>query len=153
MALHRWAARSAPGIMKRHHARRGSVGDGQATHAARNYMHSILLVIPKPEKDKPGTEQAWTSVVPGLQQQATQAKGVITLYENCWLIPAEENGLSFFDHAITVADGAKLHCRICLLSKPHNGFVHRSSNPRLKRPGAATGRTFQGAARLLGFTN
>ena len=130
-------------------ARRSSVWERQTTHAARNYMHSILLVIPKPGKDKPGTEQAWASVVPGLQQQATQAKCVITLYENCWLIPAEENGLTFFNHAIAVADGAKLHCRICLLSKPHNEFVHRSPNTRLKNPSAATGRTFQGAVRFV----
>jgi hypothetical protein len=112
-------------------------------------MHSILLVIPKPGKDKPGTDQAWKSVAPSLQQQATQAKYVITLYENCWLIPAEENGLTFFNHAITVADSAKLYSRICLLRKQHNGFVRRSSNTRLKRLSAATGRTFQGAVRFF----
>ena len=134
-------------------ARCSSVGDHQAAHAARNCMRSILLVILKPEKDKPGMEQVWNSVVPGLQQRATQTNGVITLYENCWLIPAEENGFSFFDHAITVADRAKLHCRICLLSKPHNKFVHRSPNTRLKRLSAAIGRTFQGVVRLPGFTN
>ena len=101
----------------------------RVAHAARNYMHSILLVIPKPEQSKPGTEQAWESAVLGLQQQAAQAKGVITLYESCWLIPTEENGLLFFNYAIIVADSAKLHCRICLLSRPHNGFVHRRPTP------------------------
>jgi hypothetical protein len=130
-------------------ARCSAVEDRQAAHAARNSMHSILLVIPKPGKEKPGMGQAWYSVMPGLQQRATQANGVITLCENGWLIPAEENGFSFFDHAITVADRAKLHCRICLLSKPDNQFVHRSPNPRLKRPSAAIGRTFQGAVRFV----
>jgi hypothetical protein len=95
-------------------------------------MHSILLVIPKPEKDKPGMEQAWKAVVPGLQQRATQAKGVKTSYESCWLLPVEENGLSFFEYAITVAHNAKLRCRICLLSAPHNGFVRPPPNIRPK---------------------
>ena len=124
----------------------GASSNCQAIHAARNHMDSILLVIPKPEKDRLGTEQTWKSVRPSLQQRATQANGVITLYENCWLIPAEENGLTFFNHAITVADGAKLHCRICLL---HNEFAHWSPNARLKRLSVATIRTFQGAVRFV----
>ena len=119
--------------------------DQKATHAIGNSMHSILLVIPKPERDKPGTERAWKSIVPGLQQCATQARGVKTLYENCWLIPAAENGFSFLDHAITVAESAKLRCRICLLRTPPNGFVHRPSNTGPERLSGTTDRAFQGA--------
>jgi len=121
----------------------------QATPLARNYMHSILLVIPRPEKSEPNIEQVWRSVVPGLQQRATQTRCVKTLCENCRLIPAAENGFLFFDHAITIADSVKLRCRICLLRTPPNGFVCRSSNTRLELLSGATVRAFQGTARLV----
>jgi hypothetical protein len=117
---------------------------GWAAQAARIDMHSILLVIPKPETGMSGAEQTWKSIAPGLQLRATQSCGVKTLYENCWLITAEENGLSFFDHAITVADKARLRCRICLLGRPHDGFARSPSNPGLKRPVATTLRIFHG---------
>jgi len=115
-------------------------------------MDSILLVISKPEIDRLGTEQAWKSVTPSLQQLATRAKGVITLYENCWLISAEENGLLFFDHAITVTANAKLHCRICLLKRHCHEFVHRPLNHGLRRLSAAIVRIFQGATGLVQTT-
>ena len=127
----------------------GTSSNCQATHAARDYMDSILLVIPKPKQDRPSTEQSWKSVTPSLQQRATQANGVITLYENCWLIPAKENGLLFFDHVITVAASANLRCRICLLRTHRNAFVHRSPDAGLKRLSVATIRTFQGAVRFV----
>ena len=127
----------------------GASSNCQAIHAARNYMDSILLVIPKPEQDNLGTEQTWKSVAPSLQQCAAQANGVITLCENCWLIPAEENGLLFFDHAISVAASANLRCRICLLRTHRNEFARRPPNTRLKHSSAATLRTFQGAVRFV----
>ncbi|MFZ0826123.1 MAG: hypothetical protein WAO02_01740 [Verrucomicrobiia bacterium] len=100
-------------------------------------------MISKREKDQPGTGQVWKSVVPGLQYQATQASGVKTLFENCWLIPAEENGMLFFDHAITVADNAKLRCQICLLRTPHDGFAPGPPNATLNHPAGAAVRIFQ----------
>jgi len=127
----------------------GPVLDCQQASTAENLMHSILLVIPKPEANGSGTEQVWKAVAPGLQQRARQAGGVKMLYENCWLIPAEKSGLSFFDHAITVADGEKLSCRICLLRTPQREFVRWLPQIRLKRLRAATARTFQGAFRFF----
>jgi len=135
---------SFPRVLVLNQAGTARVWSGQAVPAAKNSMHSILLVIPKSDKDKPGTETAWRSVVPGLQQRASQAKGIKTLYESCWLIPAEENGLSFFNHAITTAKGSRLHCRVCLLGATQNGFVHRSPNTRLERLRGTAVHIFQG---------
>ena len=112
-------------------------------------MHSILLVISKLQKDNPGTERVWKSVRPALQYHATQARCVKTLFENCWLIPAEENGLSFFGHAIAVADNAKLRCRICLLRTACDGFAHGSPNTTLKLPGGDAVRILQKAMRSV----
>ncbi len=111
--------------------RRRPVLDCQAALTVENEMHSILFVIPKLENNQPDAGQIWKSILPGLQQRAAQTKCVKTLYENCWLIPAEENGLSFFNHAITVVDDLNLRCRICLLKTPGEGFAARPPIARL----------------------
>jgi len=115
-------------------------------------MHSILLMIRKPEKETFDTDQAWQSIVFGLQQRAARVRGVITLCENCWLIPAREKGLSFFDHAIAVAGDARLHCRICLLRPPDDGTVPRPKGEGGGRPNRITVRPLQGIVnRVLGW--
>ena len=128
---------------------RNLVLDRPAARPDEHCMHSILLVIPKPENDQPGTGQAWKAVAPGLRQRALQAGCVKMLYENCWLIPAETEGWSFFDHAITVADEAGLRCRICVLRMPHPEFGRRSPHVWLKRLHSTIVRTFQGAVRFF----
>ena len=124
-------------------------GGRPATHPSKNHMHSILLVIPRPGTSKPGIEQVWQTVVPGLQLCAEQVRGVKTLCENCWLIPAEENGFSFFDHAITIADSVNLRCRICLLRTPPDGFAPRSPDGKRQGLSEATVHAFQGMVRWV----
>lgn len=114
-------------------------------------MHSILLVISKLEKDKAGLEPVWQTTAAALEQRARQAECVQTLYENCWLIAAERDGLSFFNHAIAIANSAKLRCRICVLRKPHNAVGAGPSPNRLKGLCHAVARVFKGMIRYGTF--
>ncbi len=112
-------------------------------------MHSILLVISKLEKGKAGLEPAWQTTAATLEQRARQAECVQTLFENCWLIAADRDGLSFFNHAIAIADNAKLRCRICVLRKPQNAAGIEPAQGRLKGVCHAVARVFLGMIRLF----
>jgi hypothetical protein len=116
---------------------------------AGNEMHSILLLIQKPENDRSDIDQTWKPIVSGLQQCAARVRGVITVCDNCWLIPAQEKGLLFFDHAIAVAGEARLHCRICLLRPPDNETAPRLNGQAGDRTSGAAVRPLQGAVNLV----